>query len=373
MRGRARFRPRHALYVVAALAGLSGVAQCPAGDAAGAEASPAACATSSPGPDEVRIAAALQRDPDSVDTRVKLANALSDRGCYNDAIRALEAGVELDPHSRILQDRLRSARSTLSEQGYFEGLGRAEESAKTQRNVLRCRNLSDLAACDQALAAAPGDRTLMIAKADALVRAGHPSDALPIYEKAASLDPADESLKARIGATESARAALVTRCQNEQGDAAINACDLGLRHGARDEFAIYKRKGTLLQAQDQPSRALDAYIAANLLDPSDRVVASAIAALTQSTGRQDALALAARSSALSLLNPSVRAGTVPTASAGAPHVDGARPRVPVVVATRAQAAVRAPSAVRAEPALRLEAPKLLSTTYSNAAPAGDSH
>jgi tetratricopeptide (TPR) repeat protein len=348
---------------------------------AAGESPPAACVTSSPGAEEVSAKSLLEQDPASVDARLKLADALRDRGCYADSVKILEAGVQLNPRSRALQERLRSARSTLSEQGYFEGLGHAEEAAKAQRNTIRCRELGDVAACDQALAGSPGDRSLLIAKGDALVRLNRPVDALPLYEVAASTDPADDAVKAKIGAAERARQTLVSRCQTETGDTAVQACDLGLLRGARDEFDIHKRKGILLQGEDQPSRALDSYIAASLVDPSDRSVALAIVALADSTGRQDPLALSARGSALLTLGRAADlvamqrkgetlAGATPEVRqrlAAAERLASNEPLPPSVTATRRQtpSALSAPSAVRVAP--------VSSPMYSNAAPAGESH
>jgi tetratricopeptide (TPR) repeat protein len=57
----------------------------------------------------------------------------------------------------------------------------------------------------------------------------------------------------------------------------------------------------LLQADNQLSPALDAYMAAARLDPGDHSVALAIVSLSDSTGRQDALTLAARGRALMAL------------------------------------------------------------------------
>jgi tetratricopeptide (TPR) repeat protein len=56
-----------------------------------------------------------------------------------------------------------------------------------------------------------------------------------------------------------------------------------------------------LQADNQLSPALDAYMAAARLDPSDHSVALAIVSLSDSTGREDALTLAARGHALMAL------------------------------------------------------------------------
>jgi tetratricopeptide (TPR) repeat protein len=75
-----------------------------------------------------------------------------------------------------------------------------------------------------------------------------------------------------------------------------------LVRGDADEFEILKRKGILLQAANQASPALDAYVAADMLRHGDRAIALAIVALSESTGRGDAVTLAARGSSLMTLD-----------------------------------------------------------------------
>ena len=82
----------------------------------------------------------------------------------------------------------------------------------------------------------------------------------------------------------------------------MDACQAALLRGSPDEFALLRRKGILLQSFDKPEQALDAFIAANVLKQDDKSVALAIVALTDSTGRRDALALAARGSSLLTLH-----------------------------------------------------------------------
>jgi hypothetical protein len=57
----------------------------------------------------------------------------------------------------------------------------------------------------------------------------------------------------------------------------------------------------LLQGMNRADPALDAFIAAGLIRQDDKSVALAIVALTDSTGRNDSLALAARASSLRTL------------------------------------------------------------------------
>jgi tetratricopeptide (TPR) repeat protein len=213
-------------------------------------------------------------------------------------VRVLEAAEKLHPDSRPMQSRLRNARSLLSEQHYFDELERAGQSARTERNRLRCQKLRDTAACDEALQAEPKNAGLVIAKADALAHSNRPAEALPLYRHAAQMDARAPDIETKTAAAESKRQTLLSQCLIEYGEPALRACQLALLPGAIDEFTIYKRKGFLLQRMDEALPALDSFIAAGLLQGDDQTVARAIVALTDSTGRSDGLALAARGRAL---------------------------------------------------------------------------
>jgi Flp pilus assembly protein TadD len=64
---------------------------------------------------------------------------------------------------------------------------------------------------------------------------------------------------------------------------------------------VFKRRGLLLQNDNQPGASLDAYLAAARLAPRDRDVARAVVALSGSTERSDAPTLTARGAALMTL------------------------------------------------------------------------
>lgn len=241
---------------------------------------------------------AMERDERALDPRLKFADALLAQGCYADAVHVLEEGEAFHPRNGGIQSRLRDARSMLSEQRYFDGLDRAAETAKHERNLLRCRSLGDLAACDDALKVKPNDAGVLGAKADALVKANRLPDALPVYRRALEMNADDTTLQSKARDAETKRQAAAADCLNGQGDAALQACQLAHVRGASDEFALQVRKAMLLQSMDRPAPALDAYVAANLLKPGDEAVARGIVALTESTGRNDALTLSARGNAL---------------------------------------------------------------------------
>jgi tetratricopeptide (TPR) repeat protein len=241
---------------------------------------------------------ALSQEAQSADTRLKLADALMAQACYAEAVHVLEEGQRLHPRNGKFEAELRDARSMLSEQHYFDALDRAERSAKIERNVLRCRRLGDIAACDAALREQPDAAELLVAKADALVKSTRPSEALPLYRQAGALATDPANVEEKIAAAESQRQILVTECNGNGAEAALRACQLALLPGASDEFVIRRRRGVLLQEMGQPSQALDAYIAASLLKSDDEAVSQAIVALTDSTGRKEAVALVARANAL---------------------------------------------------------------------------
>ena len=241
--------------------------------------------------------AALEREPNRLEAQLAVADALIDQGCYKEAVPVLEAGLTQRPHSVELQSRLRAARSMLSEEHFFEGLGNAQDAAKLQHSVMRCTKLADVSACDDALRSKPDDPQLVIAKGDALARSGHPADAILVYLHAGGLLPGDDGVKSRLAAAESQRETLVSQCEGSADIAAADACQAALLRGSQDEFALLRRRGILLQSSDKPEQALDAFIAANLLKQDDKSVALALVALTDSTGRRDAVALAARGAA----------------------------------------------------------------------------
>jgi tetratricopeptide (TPR) repeat protein len=150
--------------------------------------------------------AELASQPDELGPRMKLADALVDQGCYQEAVAVLEAGQEAHPHSGELVGKLRDVRSMITEQTYIEGLTQAEESAKQQRNVLRCTKLADTTACDDALKSKPDDVQLVLAKADALAQANRLPEAAAAYRRAAQLNPANEAVKAKLASVESLQA-----------------------------------------------------------------------------------------------------------------------------------------------------------------------
>jgi tetratricopeptide (TPR) repeat protein len=317
--------------------------------------------------------AALNREPEALEPLLALSSALRDEGCYEAAVHVLEEGEAMHGRDEEFQARLRTARSNVSEQHYIEGLGRAEEAARAQRNLLRCAQLSDLAACEEALKGRPNDPQILAAQGDALLKAGRPAEAAAAYRRATAIEPQNRALAAKISSAEQQRARFVSDCNGGSGATALQACDAALVRGAADEFAIQRRKGLLLQGMGESSRALDAYIAADSVRSGERSVALAIVSLTEDGNRNDAIALAARGSALLALGRGTDAAAAlrqaRALSPGLPDLGRKLAAAERLARTEPRPAA-APVAVAATQPVPARPP---ARRYSNDAPATQSH
>jgi Flp pilus assembly protein TadD len=152
--------------------------------------------------------AAVAREPDEIGPRMRLADALVDQGCYQEAVGVLEAAQESHPRNVELSAKLRDVRSLVTEQTYIEGLTQAAEVAKLARNQLRCTRLADISACEDALKSKPDDVQLLLAQGDALMQGNHPAAAVTAYQHASELKPGDEAVKTKLAAAEALQASI---------------------------------------------------------------------------------------------------------------------------------------------------------------------
>jgi len=167
------------------------------------------------------------------------------------------------------------------------------EDAKLARATSRCSKQGELLACYEALNLRPNDAGLLVAEADALVQSKRPGEAIGVYRNALTIGANRESVESKIGAAQSLRQSLLDGCLTQAGRAAERACESAWLPGAADEVDVFKRRGLLLQRDEQPAAALEAYLAAARCRPRDRDTARAVVNLTGTTDRRDALALAA--------------------------------------------------------------------------------
>jgi cytochrome c-type biogenesis protein CcmH/NrfG len=75
-------------------------------------------------------------------------------------------------------------------------------AAALKRDSARCRAQASVDACYDAIRWNPGDPALLVALADALVRAQRPADAIRNYRRAAALAPNMPGVAAKISAVE---------------------------------------------------------------------------------------------------------------------------------------------------------------------------
>jgi tetratricopeptide (TPR) repeat protein len=171
-------------------------------------ASPSSCQSAAVQPAIITAKAALDRNPANLAARFSLADAWSDAGCFTEAVQILQNAPDLQSRNQELQTRLRVAKSLVGEEIYFEKLDRADAEARLKRDAFRCSTLSDLEACSEAVRIKPEDATLLIAYADALVRAKRPGEAISRYGRALALAPNQPDVATKLSAAEAQSRAL---------------------------------------------------------------------------------------------------------------------------------------------------------------------
>lgn len=154
--------------------------------------------------------AEVRQKPRSVGTRTDLADALLEIGCYDEAVHLLEDGVKLLPNDRNLQTRLKTAKSYVEEREHQDNNASAPVVASEAvflRYQLRCKQIGDPAACDQAIGIKPTDVSLFTAKGDALLKERRPKEALLAFNRAKQLAGTDAEFSSRINAAQAMLAA----------------------------------------------------------------------------------------------------------------------------------------------------------------------
>jgi predicted Zn-dependent protease len=211
-----------AVTLLALLATLQGAPAAAQADAHARALARASCQSGKQSDAVTDATAALEREPNELGPRLRLADSLVDQGCYQEAVTVLEAGQQQYPRNSELSGKLRDVRSLVTEQTYIEGLTQAAEGAKLQRNQLRCTRLADVTACDDALKSKPDDEQLLLAKGDALMQGNRPADAVAAYRHASQLKPGDEAVKTKLAAAEALQASTAATAASAAQLAAAN-------------------------------------------------------------------------------------------------------------------------------------------------------
>ena len=358
--GKAAWRATVIAYV--SMHAMAAFAHAPAGE----------CSAPARQPQIEKARAELERTPALLAKRFELAELLTAAGCNDEAIHVLEAVEAANPHNSELRKRLRATRSLIDERQFFDGLDQAEIEARAARNRLRCTRFGDPPACDEALRTNPDDVELVVARGDAFLKAGQLMNSLATYRRAVALAPGDAAVSGKLAEAESRQRALHRQCTTEEGDQALAACQAVLVKDAPDEFDITRRIAVLYQHGNQLAKSLDFHIAANSLRRGDKSIALAVVALTESTGRSDAVALAALGSALITLgkprDAMISLRQAQALTPGLPDVDNQ-----IVAADRLIKQEDRLQESQRKAAPVAPAAAVVQTTYSNLEPPSQSH
>ncbi len=259
------------------------------------ESDPPACLSASGETAVIACRRELNLAPNDLAIRFALCDALIHLRRHKEAVDVLKEGLERLPGSNRIKKKLALAESYLEEQVWIEKR-RAQQTVPpsdasdakldtvTKLNIIRCTKLKGdtaLKACNTALKVLPNDPSLYRGKADALLSMNRLGEAVLAYRESLRFDPANPETTNSLLAAESQREVTVTRCQQLEGIAALDACDTALIKGSADEFAIQSRKGDLLLGMNRTAEALEAYNTARKLNPSNAEITQKIAALTK--------------------------------------------------------------------------------------------
>ena len=240
--------------------------------------------------------------------------------------------------------------------------------ARLEAAVSRCLELAELVSCAAALGMKPNDPRLLVAEGDALVQSRRPGEAIGVYRNAIKSGAVPDAVNPRIAVAQGQRRSLLHDCETEVGSVAEQTCEAAWLPGAPDEVMVFKRRGLLLQNDNQPGASLDAYLAAARLAPRDRDVARAVLALSGGVEPLDAPTLTARGAALMTLGrPADAMLPLREALRLAPDYAGAKMRLRLVESALA-ARRRHPAAAATPPATPREPAAADDGGFSNEAP-----
>jgi tetratricopeptide (TPR) repeat protein len=244
------------------------------------------------------------------------------------------------------------------------------ESTRFSLATFRCTNLAELVSCGAALNMKPNDPDLLIAEAAVLVQLKRPGEAIGVYRNSLRRGATADAVNPKIAAAQSQRHSFLVVCETQVGEVAESACESAWLPGAPDELAVFKRRGLLLQSDDQPSAALDAYLAAARLGPRDRSVARAVVSLSASIDRKDASTLTARGAALMALgHPAEAAASLREALRLAPDLAEAKARLRIAERSLPPQTGTSVATVPAPSVTNLDTSQVLMRSFSNDAPA----
>lgn len=152
----------------------------------------------------------LERSPNDADLRLKLADALIGLARFREAVEVLKRGVILQPGNNAFKQRMSAAESYLAEGEWIKKREASKDSSnagsQAAADAMLCSKLrgeAAIEACDAVLARSPGNKTALVAKADALSGMGRFQDAIVEYRRVLRIFPQDADVAKKLHAAES--------------------------------------------------------------------------------------------------------------------------------------------------------------------------
>jgi tetratricopeptide (TPR) repeat protein len=193
----------------------------------------------------------------------------------------------------------------------------------------RCTLLGELVSCAAALNMKPDDPELLVAEADALVQLKRPGEAIGVYRNALRWGAAEDAVNKKIAVAQSERRSFLDVCETQEGETAEHACESAWLPHAADEVTVFKRRGLLLQRDNQIPAALEAFMAAARLAPRDRTVARAIIDLSAGIEGDASILLARGAALMTLGRPGEAIVTLREALRLSPELSAAKERLQI--------------------------------------------
>ena len=196
----------------------------------------------------------LEREPDALSVRIALCDALVDAGDNEAAAAITEAGLEQHSNRRAISI-LQRALSNVSEISTQKRSGPQLETL-VEYLLIRCTDLNNLTACNEAVQARPNDPRSYAARAKLQLAADKPTAAIMDYRKALEINADYPGAEAALVKAEVKRAAQAETCLASADSKSIELCEQVLLVGAEDEAAVAVRLGELTAERGEFKQAL---------------------------------------------------------------------------------------------------------------------
>lgn len=222
----------------------------------------------------------LEANPTNLAVRGSLCDAHLDQSNHDAALAVLESGFSVHAGDRFATDLLERMRSNVNESRTYVASQSATDNARIRYLVLRCLNVGDLSACDEASTLDPDNADAHAGKGSILLEQGDPVGAIVALRRSLELNENQPAIADQLAAAEAERSAQLTACL--QGNS-VPVCRALLIEDDPRNYDIYYHIGDILYAEGQYRDAAAAFRSAHAAredDSSERMIRILDAAIT---------------------------------------------------------------------------------------------